>query len=255
MLAKKRDLDDITYPTTTTLQAYCEEHRTLNNTPWKLASVIREHAYDNYPMGKIRVELTRGIIDAINALAKNNTTQRDRIILDTLDIYLHDTPFYHRLNDKQYRLKDVIEPPHSQPHTNYAGSIVKYDDTFAIIVDDRPNDRGNIRIMVRRNNRPLVKTVPITTPRPRYVACAARRDGKKPLSVREWECPGCGSYLHRDYNAATNILLYALEAGGHSDSLNACGGNVRLRLAGAVSSEAGTHRSHRKTGAVGIPVL
>ncbi|MGX0118217.1 putative transposase [Corynebacterium otitidis] len=82
-----------------------------------------------------------------------------------------------------------------------------------------------------------------------------RRDGKKPLNVRSWTCAGCGSALDRDFNAATNLMLYASEAAGHADSLNACGGSVRLRLAGAVSSEARTHRSHRETGAVGIPAL
>lgn len=82
-----------------------------------------------------------------------------------------------------------------------------------------------------------------------------RRDGKKPLSVRSWVCAGCHSTLDRDFNAATNLMLCASEAAGHADSLNACGGNVRLRLAGAVSHEAGTHRSCQNTGAVGIPAL
>ena len=82
-----------------------------------------------------------------------------------------------------------------------------------------------------------------------------RRDGKKPLNVRSWTCEGCGSPLDRDFNAATNLMLYASEVAGHADSLNVCGGSVRLRLAGAVSREAGTHRSRRETGAVGIPVL
>lgn len=82
-----------------------------------------------------------------------------------------------------------------------------------------------------------------------------RRDGKKPLNVRSWTCAGCSSRLDRDFNAATNLMLYASEAAGHADSLNACGGHVRLQLAGAVSKEAGTHRSHRKTGAAGIPTL
>ena len=68
-------------------------------------------------------------------------------------------------------------------------------------------------------------------------------------------CVGCDSPLDRDFNAATNLMLYASEAAGHVDSLNACGGSVRLRLAGAVSREAGTHRSHRETGAVGIPAF
>ncbi|RRO97067.1 transposase [Corynebacterium bovis] len=82
-----------------------------------------------------------------------------------------------------------------------------------------------------------------------------RRDGKKSLNVRSWVCAGCHSPLDRDFNAATNLMLYASEAAGHADSLNACGGSVRLRLAGAVSREAGTHRSGRETGAVGIPAL
>lgn len=79
-----------------------------------------------------------------------------------------------------------------------------------------------------------------------------RWDGKKPLNVRLWVCAGCHSVLDRDFNAAANLMLYAAEAAGHADSLNACGGSVRLRLAGAVSREAGTHRSDRETGAVGI---
>ncbi len=51
--------------------------------------------------------------------------------------------------------------------------------------------------------------------------------GRKPLSVREWTCEGCGARLDRDYNAAVNIMV----AAGLAETLNACGGSVRRRLA------------------------
>ena len=70
-----------------------------------------------------------------------------------------------------------------------------------------------------------------------------RRDGRKPLSVRAWECPNCHTMLDRDYNAALNIL----DAAGLAESLNACGDEVRRRLEqadrNALVSEAGTHRT------------
>lgn len=80
---------------------------------------------------------------------------------------------------------------------------------------------------------------------PRYTSqtcsvCGAV-DGPKPLSVREWHCR-CGAVLDRDYNAAVNIML----AAGHAESLNARGGDVRLRLAEAIPCETRTRRSDTK---------
>ncbi|TLG09858.1 IS200/IS605 family element transposase accessory protein TnpB [Nocardia cyriacigeorgica] len=46
-------------------------------------------------------------------------------------------------------------------------------------------------------------------------------DGKKPLSVREWQCKACGAVHDRDLNAAKNI-----HAAGRAEWLNACGGAV-----------------------------
>ncbi len=75
---------------------------------------------------------------------------------------------------------------------------------------------------------------------PTSQVCSAcgRKDGPKPLSVREWTCGACGTVHDRDVNAARNIVT-----AGRAGTLNACGGTVRPGLAPAGPGETGTRRS------------
>ena len=79
-----------------------------------------------------------------------------------------------------------------------------------------------------------VVAVPRDFPSSQVCAMCGRRDGKKPLHIREWTCP-CGAVLDRDYNAAVNIMIEGLRlqvAGGHSETVNACAGGSLHRLGG-----------------------
>jgi IS605 OrfB family transposase len=60
-----------------------------------------------------------------------------------------------------------------------------------------------------------------------------RNDGNKPLKVRTWTCPACGTTHDRDLNAAKNVLAEGL-------SVAACGPGVRPDASRAVGDEAGT---------------
>jgi putative transposase len=67
-------------------------------------------------------------------------------------------------------------------------------------------------------------------------ACGVK-DGPKPLGVRQWTCPACGTVQDRDLNAARNIVAL-----GRRETLNACGGGVRPGTVLAAADETGTRR-------------
>jgi len=74
-------------------------------------------------------------------------------------------------------------------------------------------------------------------------ACGAK-DRPKPLHIRTWQCPTCGTWLDRDINAAVNVAKAAGLA------VTACGAQVRPgpRVL-AQRSEAGTHPNSRREAA------
>ncbi|WP_405527149.1 transposase [Streptomyces canus] len=72
---------------------------------------------------------------------------------------------------------------------------------------------------------------------PTSQTCSAcgHRDGPKPLQVREWTCPVCGTVHDRDHNAAINVK----QAAGLA--VSACGAPVRPEPVLAQREETGSH--------------
>lgn len=73
---------------------------------------------------------------------------------------------------------------------------------------------------------------------PTSQVCSAcgHHDGKKDLSVRQWQCPSCGTVHDRDINAAKNIL-----AAGLAESRNGRGAARQSTALVAAGCEAPTH--------------
>ncbi|MER5361246.1 RNA-guided endonuclease TnpB family protein, partial [Streptomyces sp. NPDC002785] len=72
-------------------------------------------------------------------------------------------------------------------------------------------------------------------PTSQICSTCGHRDGPKPLDVREWTCPACGTHHDRDHNAAQNVKAAAGLA------VSACGARVRPEPVLAQREETGSH--------------
>lgn len=81
-----------------------------------------------------------------------------------------------------------------------------------------------------------VVTINRWLPTSQVCSACGHHDGKKELSIREWQCPSCGTVHDRDINAALNIL-----AAGLAESQNGRGAAHKSTLAVAAGCEAPTH--------------
>jgi putative transposase len=73
-------------------------------------------------------------------------------------------------------------------------------------------------------------------PTSQVCSICGHHDGKKELSIREWQCPSCGAVHDRDINAALNIL-----AAGLAESQNGRGAVHKSTALVAAGWEAPTH--------------
>lgn len=71
-------------------------------------------------------------------------------------------------------------------------------------------------------------------PTSQVCSTCGHREGPKPLEVREWTCPACGTLHDLDHNAAKNIKAAGL-------AVSACGAQVRPERVPAPRGEAGSH--------------
>jgi putative transposase len=73
-------------------------------------------------------------------------------------------------------------------------------------------------------------------PTSQVCSTCGHRDGKKELSIRQWQCPSCEAAHDRDVNAAQNIL-----AAGLAESQNGRGAAHQSTALVAAGCEAPTH--------------
>jgi putative transposase len=99
---------------------------------------------------------------------------------------------------------------------------------------DSYSDYSMLEYKAARHGRTLIRNNRFA---PTSQTCSAYgvKDSPKPLHVRHWTCPACGTVLDRDVNAAVNVA----QAAGLA--VTACRAQVRPEPLPAQRREAGTH--------------
>ncbi|MFF0160232.1 RNA-guided endonuclease InsQ/TnpB family protein [Streptomyces sp. NPDC005263] len=99
---------------------------------------------------------------------------------------------------------------------------------------------GMLEYKAKRYGRTFIK-IGRFEPTSQTCSTCGYRDGPKPLHVREWTCPMCGTLHDRDHNAAINVR----QAAGLA--VSACGAPVRPGLVPAQREETGSHGTPTRT--------
>ena len=96
---------------------------------------------------------------------------------------------------------------------------------FRILLESKAEQYGRQVVVINR-----------WLPTSQVCSTCGHHDGKKELSIREWQCPSCGTVHDRDINAALNIL-----AAGLAESQNGRGAAHKSTALVAAGYEAPTH--------------
>ena len=96
---------------------------------------------------------------------------------------------------------------------------------FRILLESKAEQYGRQVVVINR-----------WQPTSQVCSACGHHDGKKELSIREWQCPSCGTVHDRDINAALNIL-----AAGLAESQNGRGAAHKSTALVAAGWEAPTH--------------
>lgn len=114
------------------------------------------------------VELTLGISEVVArhvyAIAEANNVSINEVVSRGLSGYLLASPSVY-CNIAGTLPPFVSNRPlaTAEGENRLSGTVVVFDDMYGVVLDNEPNERGNIRVVVRRRGRPLIKTVAMSS--------------------------------------------------------------------------------------------